>query len=183
MTIKSNYQYDYIIFIGRFQPPHNGHIHVIEQALEKSKKLILILGSAQESRTIKNPLTVEKRKEIFYKIFESNQKIQANRVHIISIPDYPDSNDKWIKSINDKVMEIAKEDSKIALIGHYKDESSYYTDLFPYEFIDIGFYHNINAKDLRQACIEGNLHKVSSLAPSYSLESLQEALVHIKDNQ
>ena len=50
-------QYDFAVFVGRFQPLHNGHQHVIDQALRSAKKLIILIGSADTARSIRNPFT------------------------------------------------------------------------------------------------------------------------------
>lgn len=38
--------YDYLVFIGRFEPFHNGHAAVARHALGKARKLIVLIGSA-----------------------------------------------------------------------------------------------------------------------------------------
>ena len=41
------YTFDYLVFIGRFQPFHLAHLQTIQIALERSHYVILALGSAQ----------------------------------------------------------------------------------------------------------------------------------------
>lgn len=48
-----NYKFDYLVFIGRFQPFHLAHMQTILIALEQSENVILALGSAQDERNIK----------------------------------------------------------------------------------------------------------------------------------
>jgi nicotinamide-nucleotide adenylyltransferase len=45
--------------LGRFQPYHNGHHAVIKQILQSQEidELIIAIGSAQESHTLKDPFT------------------------------------------------------------------------------------------------------------------------------
>ncbi len=52
------------LFVGRFQPMHIGHLDAIEWILERYRKIIIVIGSSQESRTEENPFTFEERKEI-----------------------------------------------------------------------------------------------------------------------
>ena len=47
------YTFDYLVFIGRFQPFHLAHMQTIEIALQQSRYVILALGSAQMERNIK----------------------------------------------------------------------------------------------------------------------------------
>ena len=51
------------LYIGRFQPFHKGHLSVVREALNHCEKLIIVVGSAQEFGTKKNPFTFELRKE------------------------------------------------------------------------------------------------------------------------
>ena len=43
------------LFIGRFQPFHNGHLNVIKTLLENHKEVVVVIGSAQEENTAENP--------------------------------------------------------------------------------------------------------------------------------
>ncbi|MFC1691510.1 nicotinamide-nucleotide adenylyltransferase [Nanoarchaeota archaeon] len=52
------------LFLGRFQPFHNGHLEIIKQAFTKVDRLIILIGSAQYSRQPDNPLTANEREEI-----------------------------------------------------------------------------------------------------------------------
>jgi|GEM_PF-85196 nicotinamide-nucleotide adenylyltransferase len=51
------------LFLGRFQPYHNGHHAVIKQILQSQEidELIIAIGSAQESHTLKDPFTAGER--------------------------------------------------------------------------------------------------------------------------
>ena len=52
------------LFITRAQPFHNGHLEIIEKALEKYDEVIVVLASAEASFTEDNPLTAAQRMEI-----------------------------------------------------------------------------------------------------------------------
>ena len=49
------------LFIGRFQPFHNGHLEVIKEMASQVDKLIIAIGSAQESHTLDDPFTAGER--------------------------------------------------------------------------------------------------------------------------
>ncbi|MDP8002620.1 MAG: nicotinamide-nucleotide adenylyltransferase [Caldisphaera sp.] len=53
--------YNRLLFPGRFQPVHYGHLKAIEYTLSISNEVIVVIGSSQESYTIKNPLTAGER--------------------------------------------------------------------------------------------------------------------------
>ncbi|MEM3715338.1 MAG: adenylyltransferase/cytidyltransferase family protein, partial [Nitrososphaeria archaeon] len=53
------------VYIGRFQPFHNGHYAALKWILEKEKSpIILCIGSAQYSHTVENPFTAGERIEM-----------------------------------------------------------------------------------------------------------------------
>ena len=48
-------KYDVAVVIGRFQPVHNAHVEMLRRAGEQANKVVIIVGSANRSRTFKNP--------------------------------------------------------------------------------------------------------------------------------
>ncbi len=74
------------LFIGRFQPPHLGHIHAIKAALGECDELIVAVGSAQYSHTLENPFTAGERIEMLRKALVE-EGVDASRVHIVPVPD------------------------------------------------------------------------------------------------
>jgi len=47
------------LFIGRFQPPHLGHKKVIQNLAKKYNKITIAIGSSNQKRTTKNPLSAK----------------------------------------------------------------------------------------------------------------------------
>jgi len=74
------------ILIGRFQPPHKGHVEVAGQILREVDELIVGVGSAQESHTLENPFTAGERILMISRAL-AEAGIDLSRVHIIPIPD------------------------------------------------------------------------------------------------
>ena len=54
-------QYQFGVYIGRFQPFHQGHLQTLTQALAESEKVLIILGSHRAAANIRNPWTAEER--------------------------------------------------------------------------------------------------------------------------
>jgi len=48
-------------YIGRFQPYHNGHHHMVEEIAGQIDELVLGIGSAGDSHTPRNPFTAGER--------------------------------------------------------------------------------------------------------------------------
>ena len=84
-------------FVLRAQPFHVGHLKVIKWILKKYDKIIIIIGSSQESNTDKNPFTFKERKEMIEKSLK-NEEIGKEKYEIIGISDVHD--DKlWVEKI------------------------------------------------------------------------------------
>jgi len=49
------------LFIGRFQPFHNGHLSALRWIAKKSSKVIVAIGSAEKSFEPKNPFSEKER--------------------------------------------------------------------------------------------------------------------------
>ncbi len=78
------------LYLGRFQPFHEGHRSVIEQLYEEVDELIIGIGSAERSHTNTNPFTCGERIEM---IHLANP--HPADTFIIPIPDIA-SNAKWV---------------------------------------------------------------------------------------
>ena len=57
------------LYIGRFQPLHIGHTHIISKMLDECDKVVIAIGSAQESGTKRNPLSYAYRKGLITETF------------------------------------------------------------------------------------------------------------------
>ena len=72
------------LIVGRFQPLHKGHLSVIREVLRQCDELIIIIGSAEESHTDKNPFTAGERYQM---ILSSLTDGERRRVLIVPIRD------------------------------------------------------------------------------------------------
>lgn len=55
--------------VGRFNPLQKGHIKLLEQVDADNDRMVILVGSATESRTHKNPLSFQERKELLLASF------------------------------------------------------------------------------------------------------------------
>lgn len=145
MTSK---KYNLLVFIGRFQPLHLGHKQVIQDALKVTDHLLILVGSAYQPRTIKNPFTFQERMEM---ILNSLDPTEVNRVTIRPLRDYPYNDQKWAAEVQQTVYVIEEMNDNIGIIGYDKDESSYYLRMFPqWEFVQVDYNDNIDATAVRE---------------------------------
>lgn len=153
------YEFDALVFIGRFQPLHNGHCVIIDEALRRAKQVIVLVGSADEPRTIRNPFTFSERYQMltlaFKETMEWDTDIGAHRLIIQPIQDFPYNEDKWLSQVQTTVyrsMKFSPDPLKIGLIGHSKDHTSYYLKMFPgWASVGVPNVDGIDATDIRVA--------------------------------
>ncbi len=94
---RSRARYKRLVVPGRFQPPHNGHLHVIEYALQHADEVIVVIGSAQDSHSFKNPLTAGERWELLEKLLrEKFGQDYCRRIKIVPVPDI-NMNKVWVQ--------------------------------------------------------------------------------------
>lgn len=88
------------LFIGRFQPFHNGHLHLIIHLSQNYKHIIIGIGSSQYSHTSENPFTFEERTHMITTTL-INQKI--SNFTIVAIPDLHDP-PNWVKHVTSLIQ-------------------------------------------------------------------------------
>lgn len=139
------------IFIGRFQPFHHGHEQMVRTALAQAEQLLILLGSANTPRSLKNPFSLEEREEMIRATLPAEQ----SRLHFAPLDDYPYDDHSWMLHVQTQVQGIAQRlnvaQEEIALIGHQKDASSFYLSLFPqWRYIALPNFDGISATPIRQ---------------------------------
>ncbi len=155
---------DALVFIGRFQPFHNGHKAVIETALKQAKEVVVVVGSSFAARNIRNPFTFEERKAMIEACFTEPQhftyegaqgRVKTPRVKVVPVSDYPYDDNKWINAIQRIVDETVPHAKDVGLIGHSKDSTSYYLNIFRdrKDHVEVPDVGGINATDIRKVIL------------------------------
>jgi len=146
--------YDYLVFIGRFAPYHSGHHAVVSEALKRTKHLIIVLGSAGQPRSFRNPLFTHERREIILSTLLA-EGVDTERVTFVEAIDYPYNDEKWITQIQSLVNSVVFRKwqagpVKVGLVGFAKDHSSYYLKMFPqWDSVNVETKNKCNATDYR----------------------------------
>ena len=187
-------KYDFAVVIGRFQPPHNGHKYLIEEALKIAENVIVLVGSAKSSVSIKNPFTYVDRREMINKMMADTTNL--NRLIIKPLKDFIYNDELWVQEVQRTVYaELDRMTDKVVLVGHTKDDSSFYLKMFPqWSYEEIPLNEKLNATDVRDLLFKGHslsylsgvvpdpvFKMISSLVRTGQLESLFEEYQYIKD--
>ncbi|MFT4265971.1 MAG: bifunctional nicotinamide-nucleotide adenylyltransferase/Nudix hydroxylase [Xenophilus sp.] len=148
-------QFSYAVVIGRFQPLHHGHQRLIEQALRTARRVIVVVGSDRQPRSVKNPFTFDERERMVRACLQG--QAEQMRVSVVGVSDSPYNDQLWIASLQQAVDRLIAQDgadpgeARVALVGHLKDASSYYLRLFPrWEFVPNEAVRSIHATEVRQ---------------------------------
>lgn len=100
---NSEKKYKYGLYIGRFQPIHIGHESIIRKMLNECERVIIAIGSAQESGTAKNPFSLEQRADLITNVFY-RERIEG-RLKIMPLEDRenPSNDASWGDYVFQKV--------------------------------------------------------------------------------
>ena len=162
-------EFDLLVFVGRFQPFHNEHKRIIDIALQKSKNVLVLVGSAGKARTIRNPFTFEERGDMIRGSFDT-----SDQLNLIIKPLYDKTyNDAaWINQVQsivkDTALDVANDgnsfrasgynDIKVGLIGASKDNTSYYLKMFPqFKSVNVEIENDIHATTIREKYLDTSL--------------------------
>ena len=118
---------DAAILIGRFQPVHQGHLALVHEALARAPQVIIVLGSAHQARSPKNPFTWQERAAM---LREALPDTERHRLTILPVRDHYNE-PLWAHAVQQAVTVQTGPQARIALVGHFKDASSSYLAAFP----------------------------------------------------
>ncbi len=154
------YDYDFAVFIGRFQPFHAGHLKVVMAGLARAERLILLIGSAWQARSPRNPWTHQERETMVRACLseEDNQRLLC-----LPLMDVPYNDELWVRNVQQTVAGLVTAHYKtphrpaqIALVGHRKDQTGFYLNLFPgWTSLPVENHQQLSATPLRERFFSG----------------------------
>lgn len=122
-------KYSLAVFIGRFQPFHLGHQHIIDEGLAIADKVLVLIGSSFEPRSLRNPWFFDEREAMIRACYTAEENKRIICEPLIDIR-YNDT--LWISQVQKAVYDHQDADNdKITLIGRHSKGIGYYTSLFP----------------------------------------------------
>lgn len=152
------------IFIGRFAPPHKGHIEAILKLTEQFDEVFIGLGSCYEVGSSRHPfLAIHREKMLISSLFYSG--CDMSKIKIRHIQDFK-TFEEWIEHI---LNLIEKEKITHFVTGNTEDilsvieEKGVKLDL---EFINPELTSSVpyHASDLRKSIVDGNYNKFLEIA-------------------
>lgn len=118
-----NKPFDVGLFVGRMQVIHAGHESIINMALSMCDRLVILVGSSQESGTVRNPFDIQTRMEMIREIYPDNNVI------IKALPDLTHEDDitvDWGKYVLRNVRSIIYKAPEIMIYGNDESRSKWF---------------------------------------------------------
>jgi bifunctional NMN adenylyltransferase/nudix hydrolase len=165
--------YGTLVLIGRFQPFHNAHLEIIKRATALTDNLVIITGSANQPRTYKNPFTSAERE----RMIKAATGGLTLKIHVESNPDTIYNDQAWAVRIQSIVSRYRILGTKTAIIGHKKDDSSFYLDMFPqWEYVDVEEIEPLSAVNIRDLYFNWtfNSNFIKNVVPASTYDFLMD---------
>jgi len=168
-----NKKYHTLVLIGRFQPFHSAHLEIVKRATALCDQLIIITGSAQQPRTYKNPFTSAERAVM---IKDATRGLSIH-IHVEENVDTIYNDQAWAVRIQGIVSKYAVLGTKTGIIGHKKDDSSFYLDMFPqWGYENVELIEFLSAVDIRDLYFkrEVNMKFIRGVVPETTFDFLDQ---------
>jgi bifunctional NMN adenylyltransferase/nudix hydrolase len=166
-------KYDTLVLIGRFQPFHTAHLLLAHRATALADKLVFICGSANQPRTYKNPFTFAERSRMI-KLATGGLALD---IQVAANPDTIYNDQAWAVRVQTIVAKHTKSGDRVGIIGHKKDPSSFYLDMFPqWGFEEVELLEPLDATDIRELYFKRdvNMKFIKGVVPQTTYDFLDE---------
>lgn len=116
--------YDSGLIVGRFQTFHKGHQSLVETGLKLCDRVIILVGSAQESGTDRNPFNIATRIDVIRSVYDDER-----RVSVYALPDLTNENDishEWGKYLLQEVDRYLYKSPELMIYGNDEARSRWF---------------------------------------------------------
>ena len=114
------------LIVGRFQPFHNGHFEVIKSIIRENFSVIIGIGSAQYSHTLKDPFTAGERHLM---ISSALEEAKVENFYLVPIEDV-NSNPLWVAHVEALTPKFEKVFTNNPLVKRLFSEKNYKVESF-----------------------------------------------------
>lgn len=171
------------VFIGRFQPLHVGHISIIAYMQKQYDHLVILVGSANQRPSTKNPFSFEQRKAwLEHSFADLTGANTTQKISVLPLNDYRYNEKKWEAELNRQVLSATTEADNVTLVGYEKDDSSYYLKSFSqWGYDEVPQSVKISATPIRTAWFNDSLGDFDEFLPPYVAEFLTSKIGDYQD--
>ncbi len=119
-----NKPYDVGLIVGRFQTFHKGHEKLVETGLLLCDRILILIGSAQESFTERNPYNITTREAMIREVYGNNPNIM-----IYGLSDMTNENDicaEWGRYLLNHVDKYIYKNPDVMIYGNDESRSQWF---------------------------------------------------------
>lgn len=116
--------YDVGLICGRFQTFHKGHESLVETGLKLCDRVLILIGSAQECGTERNPYNINTRTKMLKSIYGDNANVM-----IYGLSDMTNENDicpEWGRYLLDNVDRYIYKAPELMIYGNDESRSRWF---------------------------------------------------------
>lgn len=117
-------------YIGRFQPPHKGHVHAVRYCLDRVEELIIGIGSSQFSHEATDPFTTAERFQML-RLALQDANIDRRRYDLLPVPD-TNMHHIWVAQLTSYIPKFDVVYSNDPLSGRLLRESGFSVERIPF---------------------------------------------------
>lgn len=149
------------LFIGRFQPFHNGHLEVIRRALKEVSHIIIII-TVPLRKTSKDPFSADERREM---IRDALHEEKIRNFSLFVVNDIP-SDDEYVDHVRQHAHNF-----NMVYVGENRINEKLFSDA-GYTVIASNRYFNISSTDVREDMLR-NGDKWKKMVPKAVAEYIE----------
>lgn len=116
--------YDSGLIVGRFQTFHKGHQSLVDAGLSLCDRILILIGSAQESGTERNPFNIATRIDVIRSVYEDNKCVS-----VYALPDLTHEDDlspEWGRYLLDQVDRYIYKAPELMIYGNDEARSRWF---------------------------------------------------------
>lgn len=169
-------RFDWAVCIGRFQLFHDAQLALLRAALSLAPRVAVLVGSARQARSPRNPFTYDERVETMRLALTEEER---GRVTFVAVRDVYDQQ-RWVRDVRETMERLTgSPNTRVVLVGHRKDPTGEYLNDFPgWPLHDVGRQGEVHGKALRAVLyasptVEASLAALASQVPPSTLEFLR----------
>lgn len=179
-------KFEFGLVLGRFHPIHNGHRQIIDITRQLCQKTLILIGSSQESGTLRNPFDWKMRKKAISRVYHEPD------VLIGTLKDMTDENDicfEWGKYILENVKKMYGAVPDLMVYGKDESRKGWFSEEDSQKFSEVIVARNkieISATTLREYLVQDQKKKWKEYVPSEiwdMYEELREELLKLEEHQ
>lgn len=160
------------VILARFQPIHNGHLALIEKAVNENDKVLILIGSS-DKLGFRNPIPIEYRKLFLLEsIYFLHDKEKISISELKDFTDESDNSKEWGDYLYNSIVDIIEHpDFTLYYSDNYRIVTSWFSDELLYNHISLSLQarasikNGISATRIRKMIL--NNEDISDLVPSY----------------